>query len=122
MECITKPGSKESIICTTVYCKSFEVEKFRGWTGITNSLENFRGLLTPVNLKETRSHIRTLFNTTKYRRTVLDRFRTRLCRLLTGLYKGNLSPSVSVAGGLCHTKSRNMQCGTRYSTRHTKRY
>ena len=97
-------------------------KSFADGQGITNSLENFRGLLTPVNLKETRSHIRTLFNTTKYRRTMLDRFRTRLCRLLTGLYKGNLSPSVSIAGGLCHTKSRNMQCGTRYSTRHTKRY
>ena len=83
-------------------------KSFADGQGITNSLENFRGLLTPVNLKETRSHIRTLFNTTKYRRTVLDRFRTRLCRLLTGLHKGNLSPSVSVAGGLCHTKSRNM--------------
>ena len=94
-------------------------KSFADGQGITNSLENFRGLLTPVNLKETRSHIRTLFNTTKYRRTMLDRFRTRLCRLLTGLYKRNLSPSVSVAGGLCHKKSRNMQCGTRYSTRHT---
>ena len=72
-------------------------KSFADGQGITNSLENFRGLLTPVNLKETCSHIRTLFNTTKYRRTVLDRFRTRLCRLLTGLYKGNLSPSVSVA-------------------------
>ena len=37
-------------------------KSFADGQGITNSLENFRGLLTPVNLKETRSHIRTLFN------------------------------------------------------------
>ena len=37
-------------------------KSFTDGQGITNSLENFRGLLTPVNLKETRSHIRTLFN------------------------------------------------------------
>ena len=35
-------------------------KSFADGQGITNSLENFRGLLTPVNLKETRSHIHTM--------------------------------------------------------------
>ena len=37
-------------------------KSFADGQGITNSLENFRGLLTPVNFKKMRSHIRTLFN------------------------------------------------------------
>ena len=45
-----------------IYYRRSRWKSFADGQGITNSLENFRGLLTPVNLKETRSHIRTLFN------------------------------------------------------------